>query len=60
MSAAAIVQTCFANGVRCQIVRIVTDHADESARSDFEASLTQSAQEPDCQVLFKTLMSLES
>lgn len=60
MSAAAIVQTCFANGVRCQIIRIVTDHADESARSDFEASFTQSAQEPNYQMLFKVIMAVES
>ena len=60
MSAAAIVQTCFANGIPCQIIRVITDHADESARSDFEASLLPGSQEPDYRILFQALISTES
>lgn len=59
MSAAAIVQTCFANRIPCQIIRVITDHADESARSDFEASFLPGSREPDYQALFKTIMPPE-
>lgn len=56
MSAAAIAQTCYANMTRCLILRVVTDHADESARSDFEASLAPGSKEPDYRMLFKALV----
>lgn len=56
MSAAAIIQTCFANGVECGILRIITDQADESARSDFEASFFRDGSWPDPQKLFRSLM----
>jgi len=59
MSAAAVVQTCFANGIPCQIIRVITDQADESARSDFEASFIPGSREPDYHFLFKTLMPPE-
>lgn len=60
MSAAAIAQTCFANMVPCQIIRVITDHADASARSDFEASFLPVSLEPDYQLLFKALMATEA
>jgi len=57
MSAAAIVQTCFENRVRCRVVRIITDQANESARSDFEASFNRTTRLPDYTLLVKTLMT---
>lgn len=60
MSAAAIAQTCYANMIPCQIIRVVTDHADVSARSDFEASFLPESLEPDYQLIFKTLMATEA
>lgn len=57
MSAAAISQTCFANGVPCKIVRVITDHADESARSDFENSLHPGVEKTDYQNLVKALLT---
>ncbi len=59
MSAASIVQTCFANAVPCQIIRVVTDNADETARSDFEASFLPSSKEPDYKSLFKAIIPAE-
>ncbi|MFH7321546.1 5'-methylthioadenosine/S-adenosylhomocysteine nucleosidase [Desulfurivibrio sp. D14AmB] len=56
MSGAAIIQTCFANGVRGQIVRIITDQADITARSDFEASFGPDNYEPDYRLLIKILL----
>ncbi|MDF1613789.1 5'-methylthioadenosine/S-adenosylhomocysteine nucleosidase [Desulfurivibrio dismutans] len=56
MSGAAIIQTCFANGVRGQIVRIITDQADIAARSDFEASFGPDNYEPDYRLLIKILL----
>ncbi len=55
MSAAAIVQTCFANRVVCAIIRVITDQADESARSDFEASFHAGGLWPDPRKLFRAL-----
>lgn len=60
MGAAAIVQVCFANGVPCKIIRIITDHADETARSDFENSLREEMKEPNFPTLFQALMDSTS
>lgn len=58
MSGAAIIQTCFANGVRGQIVRIITDQADITARSDFEASFGPDNYGPDYRQLIKIILDI--
>lgn len=56
MTAAAIVQTCFANGIPCRVLRIMTDHADETARSNFENALKPGVDRTDYQELTRILL----
>jgi adenosylhomocysteine nucleosidase len=56
MTAAAIAQTCFANGIPCRVLRIVTDQADEAARSNFENVLQPGIDRTDYQKLTRVLL----